>query len=108
MRKALWIAAGLALLAAIVAARSPAQAPAGRASANAPATVVAPPPAQVTCVFTNPSFSGKCVENANVSDGSSPMQACQAILSCRNNVDCLKTYCQATTIRTGRKLESAK
>ena len=67
-----------------------------------------PPPAQATCVFTNPAYSGKCVENANVADGSTPQQACQAILACLNNVDCLKTYCSATTIRTGWKLESAK
>jgi hypothetical protein len=67
-----------------------------------------PPPTQATCVFTNPAYSGKCVENASVADGSTPQQACQAILSCLNNVDCLKTYCSATTIRTGWKLESAK
>ena len=28
--------------------------------------------------------------------------------ACLNDVDCLKTYCQATTIRSGWKLESAK
>ena len=44
----------------------------------------------------------------DVAEGSTPQQACQAILSCLNNVDCLKTYCSATTIRTGWKLESAK
>ena len=67
-----------------------------------------PPPKKATCVFTNPAFAGKCVENTDVADGSSPTQACQAILSCLNNVDCLKTYCQATTIRSGWQLESAK
>lgn len=67
-----------------------------------------PPTARATCVFTNPGYSGKCVENADVADGSSPQQACQAILACLNNVDCLKTYCSATTIRTGWQLESAK
>lgn len=67
-----------------------------------------PPPGRAACIFTNPSFSGQCVENADVADGSSAQQACQAILSCLNNVDCLKTYCSATTIRTGWKLESAK
>ncbi len=72
------------------------------------ASSAGPPPAQATCVFTNPAYSGKCVENASVADGSTPQQACQAILSCLNNVDCLKTYCSATTIRTGWKLESAK
>jgi hypothetical protein len=67
-----------------------------------------PPPSKATCVFTNPGFSGKCVENADVPDGSSPTQACEAILSCLNNVDCLKTYCQATTIRSGWQLASAR
>ena len=63
---------------------------------------------KATCVFTNPAFAGKCVENADVADGSSPAQACESILQCLNDVDCLKTYCQATTIRSGWKLESAK
>jgi hypothetical protein len=67
-----------------------------------------PPPGKASCVFTNPAFAGKCVENTDVADGSSPTQACQAILSCLNNVDCLKTYCQATTIRSGWQLESAR
>jgi len=67
-----------------------------------------PPPARAVCVFTNPAFSGQCVENADVAQGATAQQACQAILSCLNNVDCLKTYCSATTIRSGWKLESAK
>jgi hypothetical protein len=66
----------------------------------------APPTA--TCVFSNPAFAGKCVENADIGQGSSAQQACEAILSCLNNVDCLKTYCQATEIRGGWRLESAK
>jgi len=49
-----------------------------------------------------------CVENVDVAEGSSPAQACQSVLQCLNDVDCLKTYCQATTIRNGWKLESAK
>ena len=67
-----------------------------------------PPSAQATCVFTNPAFAGKCVEKAEVGEGSSPAQACQSILQCLNDVGCLKTYCQATTIRSGWKLESAR
>ncbi len=66
-----------------------------------PRLAAAPPPPQATCVFTNPAYSGKCVENADIAEGSSPQQACQAILSCLNNVECLKTYCSATTIRSG-------
>jgi hypothetical protein len=92
MKRTLLIVAALSL----VLSGSPAPSPAG------------PPPSQATCVFSNPGFSGKCVENAEIADGSSASQACQAILSCLNDVDCLKTYCSATTIRTGWRLESAK
>jgi hypothetical protein len=66
------------------------------------------PPARAVCVFTNPAFAGKCTETADVPSGTTPAQACDVILQCLNSVDCLKTYCQATTIRSGWKLESAK
>lgn len=75
---------------------------------GSPAGQDAAPAVQATCVFSNPAFAGKCTETAAVAQGSTPTQACQAILQCLNNVDCLKTYCQATTVRTGWKLESAK
>ena len=67
-----------------------------------------PPAAKATCVFTNPAFAGKCVQNADVGKGSSPKQACESILGCLNNTGCLKTYCQATSVRNGWKRESAK
>jgi hypothetical protein len=92
MQRTLLIVAALSL----VLSGRPAPSPAG------------PPPPQATCVFSNPGFSGKCVENAEFAEGSSAQQSCQAILSCLNDVDCLKTYCSATTIRTGWRLESAK
>ena len=92
MKRTLGMAAALTL----VLSGSPAPSPAG------------PPPPQATCTFTNPGYSGKCVENAEIAESSNAQQACQAILSCLNNVDCLKTYCSATTIRTGWRLESAK
>jgi hypothetical protein len=91
----LWIVSAVSLLVSATPSPSPAGPP-------------PPPSAQATCVFTNPAFAGKCVENADVGEGSSPTQACQSILQCLNDVDCLKTYCQATTIRSGWKLESAK
>ena len=75
------------------------------ASASAPPP---PPAATATCVFVNPAFAGKCTETATVSEGSTAKQACQVILQCLNSVDCLKTYCQATTVRQGWSLESAK
>ncbi len=77
-----------------------------RGSPAAPAS--AAPPAQATCVFSNPAFAGKCTETAAVGSGSNAQQACQQILQCLNDVGCMKTYCQATTIRQGWKLESAK
>src|SRR5262249_34825094 len=67
-----------------------------------------PPPPKATCGCTDPAFSGKCVENADVPQGATAQQACEAILQCLNAVDCLKTYCGATTVRGGWKLESAK
>ena len=91
------------ILAAVVLLLSaaPAQSPAGPPPPP-------PPPSKAPCVYTNPALAGKCDENTDLADGSSPTQSCEAILSCLNNVDCLKTFCQATTIRNGWKLESAK
>lgn len=77
----------------------------GRSAARAAAATA---PARATCVLTNPAFAGKCTETAEVPEGSTPRQACESILSCMNNVACTKTYCQATTIRQGWKLESAE
>ena len=62
----------------------------------------------VDCTFSNPAYSGLCVVSEEVSDVA-PEAACQRILSCLNNPRCAaKTYCNATTIRGGWKLESAK
>ena len=63
---------------------------------------------QATCVFTNPAYSGKCTQTTPLTQGATPAQACQAVLDCLNNTECLKTYCNATTVRTGWKLESSK
>ena len=78
----------------------------GLAVGSAPAPPSAPPTA--TCVFANPAFAGKCTETTAVASGSTETQSCESILQCLNDVGCLKTYCQATTIRTGWRLESAK
>ena len=72
-----------------------------------------PPPsatatAAATCVFTNAAFAGKCTQNADLPQAGSAQQACESILRCLNDTACLKTYCQATTIRSGWRLESAK
>ena len=97
MRRTLSFAAALLLLvAAVFLLRTP------RISAQQPA-----PSPQATCTFTNPGFSGKCVQNVPLPQGTTPGSACRDVLSCLNNSTCLKTYCQATTIRSGWKLESA-
>jgi hypothetical protein len=75
---------------------------------SSPAAQDAAPAARATCVFSNPAFAGKCTETTALTSGSTPAQACQSILRCLNDVGCLKNYCQATTVRTGWKLESAK
>jgi len=36
------------------------------------------------------------------------VQACRVILGCLNNSQCVKTYCQSTTIRGGWSLVSPK
>jgi hypothetical protein len=78
------------------------------ASTGGRSATPAPQPATATCVFTNPAFAGKCVETAEVGEAGSPQQAGGSILACLNDTRCLKTYCQATTIREGWRLESAK
>lgn len=64
-------------------------------------------PAAASCVFRNPSGAERCTETADIRQGSSPHEVCEEILRCLNNEGCIKTYCQATTIRRGWKLESA-
>ena len=70
------------------------------------ATAQPPAPATATCTFTNPGYSGKCVQNVPT-QGATADAACRDVLACLNNPMCQKTYCQATTIRTNWKLESA-
>jgi hypothetical protein len=72
----------------------------------------APPPPTAsptaTCVFTNPGFAGKCQQNAAIAAGSNEQKTCESILKCLNDTRCTATFCQATEIRGGWKLESAK
>jgi hypothetical protein len=70
-------------------------------------TAVGASPARAVCVFSNPSFAGRCTETTDVQSGSSPRQACEAILGCLNDAACIKSYCKATTIRQGWALDSA-
>ncbi len=61
-----------------------------------------------TCVFTNPAYSGSCTQSTPIASGSTAAQACQSVLACLNDAQCSKTYCNATTVRGGWKLASAK
>ena len=62
----------------------------------------------VTCTLSNPSFSGHCKVTEQAPSTQSADDACRAVLDCLNNVQCLKTYCNATQVRGGWRLESAR
>ncbi len=96
-------AASLALAVLLVSALAPRSA-AGQGEAS---TRTGQAPGKASCVFTHPAFSGKCTENVEVAEGSSAADACSAILVCLNDIRCTKTYCSATTLRGGWKLETA-
>jgi hypothetical protein len=98
MKRPLFFAAAILLLAVVVELSEKVRA--GNDAAPSPA------PATATCTFTNPGYSGKCVETV-ATQGGTANAACKDVLSCLNAPMCLKTYCQATTIRTNWKLESA-
>jgi hypothetical protein len=63
-------------------------------------------PKTVTCALSNPSYSGWCKQNAALPKDGTPQQVCQGILDCLNNTQCNETFCNATQIRGGWKLES--
>lgn len=62
----------------------------------------------VDCTFAHPQYAGKCVEKVTPEAKQTPVQACRVILGCLNNSQCVKTYCQSTTIRGGWSLVSPK
>ncbi len=64
--------------------------------------------ATVTCSFSNPGYSGFCRQTQPLARGASPAKVCTGMLRCLNDVRCIKTYCDATTIRTNWKLESVE
>ena len=81
-------------------------------AAGSPAPAPAPAPSSAsptaTCVFSNPGFAGKCQQNTPIASGSNEHKACESILACLNDTRCTSTYCSATQIRGGWKLESAR
>ena len=84
---------------------------AGRAAdsgTSAPAAPPAPTPGaatSVTCAFSNPGYSGWCRVRQTVRPGARPRGVCTRVLTCLNDSRCTGTYCNATTIRGGWKLE---
>ncbi len=62
----------------------------------------------VDCTFSNPRYAGKCVEQVTPSGRQTPVEACRVVLNCLNDPRCVKTYCQATTVRGGWSLDSPK
>jgi len=59
----------------------------------------------VTCSFSHPSYSGFCRETRRVPENGTAAAVCNDLLRCLNDVRCVETLCQATTIRGGWKLE---
>jgi hypothetical protein len=62
----------------------------------------------VTCDFSNAGYSGWCRVTKQLQPGKRPRGFCAQVLSCLNDVRCIKTYCNTTTIRTGWKLEKVE
>lgn len=62
----------------------------------------------VTCAFSNPGYSGWCRATEPLAAGVSPRGVCRGVLGCLNDARCVKTYCNATTIRGGWRLESVQ
>jgi hypothetical protein len=81
------------------------------ASTTASSTSAGPPgPAAgptrtVTCAFSHPSYSGWCRVSRTVPRVGA-QKYCSQVLGCLNDVACVATYCNATTIRGGWRLES--
>lgn len=65
-------------------------------------------PRKVTCAFSHPAYSGFCKQTEDVPEGSTPAAVCQDILGCLNSTSCSKTYCNATTLRGGWKIEKVE
>jgi hypothetical protein len=64
--------------------------------------------ATVECAFQHPRYVGTCVEKVTPEKDQSHLAACRVVLACLNDTRCVKTYCQATTIRGGWTLVSPK
>ena len=63
-------------------------------------------PRSVTCSFSHPAYSGWCKQNKPIPKDGTGDQVCQDILRCLNDTQCSDTYCNATELRGGWKLEA--
>lgn len=59
----------------------------------------------VTCAFSNPGYSGWCRQSVAVPSGKTGRAACTDVLTCLNNAQCVRTYCNATSVRGAWRLE---
>jgi hypothetical protein len=65
-------------------------------------------PKTATCAFSNLRYSGWCRVTQDVPEGSTGEEVCQKVLNCLNDTSCTKTFCNATDIRGGWKLEEVQ
>jgi hypothetical protein len=88
--------------------------PAGGAADPASSTLESSPSptpgvgSTITCAFSNPGYSGWCRVTQHLRQGARPRGFCTRVLACLNDSRCTRTYCNATTIRGGWKLESVE
>lgn len=75
--------------------------------ASVPSTTPGAAPT-VTCDFSNPGYSGWCRVTKQLRPGKRPRGFCSQVLACLNDVRCIRTYCNATRIRGGWKLEKVE
>lgn len=83
-------------------------------SLAAPATVAPPDAADkgetytAECTLSNAAYSGTCVVTESAPKTDTPETVCGRVLDCLNDSRCIKTYCNATTVRSGWSLDSSK
>ena len=84
------------------------QLPAASVFASSPPASTPGVAATVTCAFSHPRYSGWCRVTSDISTRVGAKRFCSQTLACLNDVRCTRTYCNATTIRLGWKLESVQ
>jgi hypothetical protein len=66
------------------------------------------PGRSVVCELSNPAYSGWCRVTEKLTGEATPASACKSVLRCLNDTSCARTYCNATTVRGGWKLEGIR